>query len=134
MDDILTRLKCFSAFFGVVLGWLFGDENYILCVLIAFVIIDYITGVLLAIYEKKLSSDIGYKGISKKAMIFLLVAVGNLLDKYIIGSGSSIRTMLIMFYIANEGISISENAGKMGLPLPQKLKDILAQLHSKDDK
>ncbi|MDU6266779.1 MAG: phage holin family protein [Anaerocolumna aminovalerica] len=90
-----------------------------------------ITGVLVAIYNKKVSSEIGFKGISKKVMMFALVALGNIMC--IIGSGSSIRIMIIMFYLSNEGISIIENAGNMGLPLPQKLKDIIQQINNRDD-
>ncbi len=101
--------------------------------LIAFVAIDYITGVLVAIHNRTVSSEIGFKGISKKVMIFALVALGNIIDQNIISSGSSIRTMIIMFYLSNEGISIIENAGKIGLPLPQKLKAILRQLNKSDN-
>ncbi|MBU5334316.1 phage holin family protein [Anaerocolumna aminovalerica] len=92
-----------------------------------------ILGVLVAIYNKKVSSEIGFKGISKKVMMFALVALGNIIDQCIIGSGSSIRIMIVMFYLSNEGISIIENAGNMGLPLPQKLKDIIQQINNRDD-
>lgn len=108
-----------------------GGFDSLIYALIAFVAIDYVTGVLLAVCEKKVSSDIGFKGIFKKIMIFVLVSLGNIIDQYIIGSGSSLRTMLIMFYLSNEGISIIENAGKIGLPLPQKLKDVIRQLNNK---
>ena len=115
-----------------VLGWLFGGFDSLIYALIAFVVIDYITGVLLAICNKKVSSKIGYKGISKKVFIFLLVGAGNIADKYIIGTGSSLRSMLIMFYLSNEGISIIENAGNLGLPMPQKLKDIFKEIGKND--
>ena len=115
-----------------VLGWLFGGFDSLIYALIAFVVIDYITGVLLAICNKKVSSKIGYKGISKKVFIFLLVGAGNIADKYIIGTGSSLRSMLIMFYLTNEGISIIENAGNLGLPMPQKLKDIFKEIGKND--
>lgn len=91
-------------------------------------VIDYLTGVLAAIYERKLSSEVGFKGIAKKVVIFCLVALGNIIDVQIIGEGSVIRTAIIFFYISNEGISIVENAGRLGLPVPQKLKDVLEQL------
>jgi toxin secretion/phage lysis holin len=133
MNEILDNFKIVLALSGGVLGWIFGGFNSLIYALIAFVI-DYFTGVLLAIYEKKLSSNIGFKGISKKVMMFALVALGNIIDQHIIGSGSSLRTMLIMFYLSNEGISIIENAGKMGLPLPQKLKDVIQQLNGSNDK
>jgi toxin secretion/phage lysis holin len=129
--DVMDKFKWMIALVGGVLGWIFGSLDFLFYVLVTFVAIDYISGVLLAIYERKVSSDIGYKGITKKVMIFLLVAVGNLIDQYLIGSGSSLKTMIIMFYTMNEGISIIENAGKMGMPLPQKLKDILTQLQEK---
>ena len=95
-----------------------------------FVVIDYITGILLATYEKNVSSNIGYKGIARKIMIFIIVGVDNIIDRYIIGTGSSLRMMLILFYLTNEEISIIENTGKMGIPLPQKLKDIITQLQN----
>lgn len=129
---MLINLKKFLVLSSGVIGWYFGEINSLLYALIAFVTIDYVSGVLLAILEKKLSSEIGFKGISKKVMIFVLIGLGNIIDQYIIGSGSSLRTMLIMFYLSNEGISILENATKIGLPLPQKLKDILLQLSKTD--
>ncbi|HVJ49841.1 MAG TPA: phage holin family protein [Desulfitobacterium sp.] len=120
------------ALLGGVLGWLLGGFNSLAYALVAFMSIDYITGVLLAIYEKNVSSDIGFKGICKKVLIFVLVSLGNIIDQYIIGSGSSLRTILIMFYLSNEGISILENAAKMGVPFPQKLKDVLQQINNTD--
>ncbi len=97
----------------------------VFCLWVAFVAIDYASGVLLAIYEKQVSSNIGFKGICRNVLIFALVSLGNIIDRHIIGSGSVLRTMLIMFYVSNEGISILENAAKMGVPFPQKLKDVL---------
>ena len=119
---------------GGALGWLFGGFDSLIYALIAFVVIDYITGVFLAILIREVSSEIGFKGICKKAMLFIMVAVGNIIDNYVIGSGSSIRTMLIMFYLSNEGISIIENVALIGLPIPQKLKDVIQQLKNTDDK
>lgn len=128
MDTFLNYCKITIVLLGGFEGWVFGSLDSLFYALIAFMTIDYITGRLLAIYEKKVSSDIGFKGICKKGLIFALVALGNVIDQYIIGSGSSIRTMLIMFYVSNEGISILENAAKMGIPFPQRLKDILQQI------
>jgi toxin secretion/phage lysis holin len=125
VDMFLHYFKIMLALLGGVSGWLLGGVDSLVYALDAFVAIDYVTGVLLAIYETKISSDIGFKGICKKVLIFALVALGNIIDQYIIGSGSSIRTMLIMFYLSNEGISILENAAKMEVPFPQKLKDVL---------
>ena len=119
---------------GGVLGWLFGGFDSLIYALIAFVALDYVTGVLLAIREKKVSSEIGFHGICKKVMIFALVTLGHVIDQYVIGSGSSLRTMLIMFYLSNEGISIIKNASEMGVPVPDKLKGILQQLNKNSSK
>lgn len=108
-----------------------GGWDMALQVLVALVIVDYITGVIVAIFEKKLSSEIGGKGIAKKVMIFALVYVACLVDK---ATGSEVFRMLtILFYCANEGISVLENAGKLGVPYPKQLKDILIQLKQKND-
>ena len=118
---------------GGWLGWFLGGCDGLIYALIAFVVIDYITGVMCAVINKKLSSEIGFRGIFRKVLIFLLVGVGNIVDKQLIGSGSVIRTAVVFFYLSNEGISIIENAGILGLPIPQKLKDVLAQLKGKGD-
>ena len=102
--------------------------------LIAFVVIDYITGVMCAIADKSLSSAIGFKGICRKVLIFALVGVGHILDTQVIGNGSVMRTAVIFFYISNEGVSLIENAVHLGLPVPQKLKDVLEQLHERGEK
>lgn len=128
MDTAADDFKMISALLGGVLGWFLGERNPLFYALISFAVLDYISGVMLAVCQKKISSKIGYRGIVKKAMIFILVGLGNVIDNYIIGSGSSIRTMLIMFYLSNEGISILENAANIGLPLPKKLKDVLMQI------
>lgn len=117
---------------GGYLGWLLGGVDGFLYALIAFVIIDYVTGIMLAILQRKLSSDIGFKGIFKKVLIFTMVAIGNTIDAYIIQNGSAIRTAVIFFYLSNEGISIIENAANIGLPIPQKLREVLAQLGKED--
>ena len=104
MNEPLNNYKIALALLGGIWGWIFGESNPLIYALIAFVAIDYITGVLLAIRERRVSSKIGFKGISKKIMIFVLVAVGNIIDQYILNSGSSLKTMIIMFYISNEGI------------------------------
>ncbi|KGI44841.1 holin [Clostridium tetani] len=95
---------------------------------IAFVVIDYLTGIMASILEQKLSSEVGFRGIFKKILIFVLVGVANIIDSYLISSGNAIRTTVIFFYISNEGISILENATRIGLPVPDKLKNILEQL------
>ncbi len=118
---------------GGLLGWYLGGLDGFLYALITFVVVDYITGVLRAIVEKKLSSRIGAHGIAKKVAIFLVVGIGHLIDTYLIsGTGAPLRTAVIFFYIANEGVSLLENATAIGLPVPEKLKEVLAQLHGKD--
>ena len=111
--------------------WTFDGFLY---ALVALMVADYITGVMCAIVEKKLSSEIGFKGIFKKVLIFILVGVGHLIDTNLIGDGSVLRTAIIFFYCSNEGVSMLENAGRLGLPIPEKLKDILVQLHNKGGK
>lgn len=133
MDNIFKWIKVFCTAIGGYLGLFLGGWDGFLYALLVFVIIDYITGVMVAIIQKKLSSEIGFVGICKKVLIFLLVAVGYIIDSKIIGQGGVIRTAIIFFYISNEGISIIENAGLIGLPIPQKLKDVLAQIKDKGD-
>lgn len=101
---------------------------------IAFVVIDYITGIMCAVADKKLSSAVGFKGICKKVLIFALVGLGHILDTRVIGAGSVLRTAVIFFYLSNEGISLLENAAHLGLPVPKKLKDVLEQLHKRSEK
>jgi toxin secretion/phage lysis holin len=101
--------------------------------LITFVVIDYITGVMCAITDKTLSSEVGFKGICRKVLIFLLVGIANILDVQVIGTGSVLRTAVIFFYLSNEGISLLENAAYLGLPVPQKVKTVLEQLHDRSE-
>lgn len=134
MNLDINYLRVVFVTIGSVISWFLGVFDSLIYALIAFVAIDYITGILLAIQNKKISSKIGFKGIFKKFSIFLLVSVGNIIDKYILCSGSSLRTLLIMFYLSNEAISIIENVGMLGLPVPKKLKDIVQQLNNHDSK
>lgn len=124
-----SNLQVGFAAIGGWLGWVLGGYDGFLYTLIAFVVIDYITGFMAAIVEQKLSSEIGFKGIFKKVLIFTMVAIGHILDSRIIGDGSVMRTAVIFFYLSNEGISIIENTSRVGLPIPEKLKDILVQLN-----
>ena len=119
---------------GGWLGWLLGGWVGLLYALLAFVVIDYITGIMCALVDKKLSSEVGFKGIFKKVLIFALVGVGHILDTRIIGAGSVLRTAVIFFYLSNEGVSLLENAAYLGLPIPQKLKSVLEQLHDRSEK
>lgn len=116
-----------------ICGFVWGEINGLLLALIAFMVLDYITGLSVAVVKKELSSAVGFKGIFKKVLILILVGVGNILDVHVLGEGSVCRSAVIGFYLANEGISILENAGKLGLPLPKKLVEILKQLKSKED-
>lgn len=119
---------------GGWLGWFLGGYDGLIYALAAFVIADYATGVMCAISDKKLSSGVGFQGIFKKVLIFILVGIANILDVQVIGSGSVLRTAVIFFYISNEGVSLLENAGHLGLPIPGKMKEILEQLHDRDEK
>ena len=123
----------FSALGGWI-GFFLGGCDGLLYALIAFVTIDYITGVMCAVADHNLSSEVGFKGIAKKVLIFLLVGIGHILDTQVIGSGSVLRTAVIFFYISNEGVSLVENAAHLGLPIPTKLKDVLEQLHDRAEK
>lgn len=131
---MLDNIKFVFTAVGAFLGSLLGGMDGLLYALLIFVVVDYVSGVLVAIVNKKLSSEVGFKGLVKKVLIFALVVVGNLLDVKVIGTGATFRTAVIMFYIANEGISILENVSNLGLPFPNKLKDILIQLKSDNDK
>lgn len=126
-------MQCVFAAIGGALGAVLGGWDGFLYALIAFVVIDYLTGVLVAILNHKLSSSVGFHGIVKKVVIFFLVAVAHIIDAYIIQNGSVIRTAVIFFYLSNEGISILENVSLLGLPVPQKLKDVLEQLKDNEE-
>lgn len=117
-----------TAALGGFVGWFLGGFDGFLYALLAFVIIDYLTGVVVAVLEKKLSSEVGFRGIMKKVFIFCLVAVGHIVDTQLIRGGSTIRTAVSFFYLSNEGISILENVAMIGLPIPEKLKAVLEQL------
>lgn len=133
MKDIWSICQFCLATLGGWIGYFFGGLDGLMIALICFVCIDYITGVACAIVTKTLSSQTGFRGIAKKVCIFLLVGVANILDKQFIGTGSALRSAVIIFYLSNEGISLLENAGHLGLPIPEKLKDILEQLHDKNE-
>ncbi|WP_010651578.1 phage holin family protein [Oceanobacillus massiliensis] len=133
MKQVTEWIQIGFAAIGGFLGYFLGGFDGFLYALVTFVVIDYITGFMVAVIEKKLSSEIGFRGIFKKVLIFCLVGIGHMIDMHLIQSGSVIRTAVIFFYISNEGISIIENAALIGLPVPKKLKDILAQLKDKDE-
>lgn len=132
MKAIWTTFQLGISSIGAYIGYSLGGWDGFLYALVAFVVIDYLTGIMVAILEKKLSSDIGFRGIFKKVLIFSLVAIAHIIDSQIIRTGSAIRTAVIFFYLSNEGISIIENTAKIGLPIPEKLKAVLEQLNKED--
>ena len=131
MKQIWSGIQIAFTAFGGFLGWFLGGFDGFLYALIAFAVIDYITGVMCAITDKKLSSSVGFKGICRKVLIFTLVGVGNIVDVYVLGQGGVLRTAIIFFYLSNEGVSIMENTAHLGLPIPAKLKEVLEQLHER---
>jgi len=116
---------------GGWVGYFLGGCDGLMYALLAFVVIDYITGMMCAVADKKLSSEVGFRGICRKVLIFLLVGIANVLDVNVVGSGSVLRTAVIFFYISNEGVSLLENAAHLGLPIPEKMKAVLEQLHDR---
>lgn len=134
MKEFWNTIQLVFAAIGGWLGYFLGGCDGLLIALVVFVVVDYLTGVMCAIADHKLSSAVGFKGICRKVLIFLLVGIANILDMQVIGSGSVLRTAVIFFYISNEGVSLVENAAHLGLPVPDKLKDVLEQLHDRDGK
>ncbi|MCG4500209.1 phage holin family protein [[Ruminococcus] torques] len=134
MKEFWNTIQLIFTGIGGWLGYFLGGWDGLLYALIAFVAIDYVTGVMCAISNHTLSSEVGFKGICRKVLIFLLVGIGSILDARVIGSGSVLRTAVIFFYISNEGVSILENAARLGLPVPEKIKVVLEQLHDRSAK
>ena len=131
MKEFWNTIQLIFSAVGGWLGYFLGGCDGLLYALIAFVVIDYITGVMCAIINKQLSSEVGFKGIFRKVLIFLLVGIANIIDVQVIGTGTVLRTAVIFFYISNEGVSLLENAGHLGLPIPEKIKTVLEQLHDR---
>lgn len=128
MKNILSTAKLVFTAIGGFLGYILGGNDSFLYALIVFMVADYLTGLMLSALEKKTSSKVGFRGIFRKILIFVMVAIGHIVDAYLIGNGGAIRMAVIFFYISNEGISIIENSAALGLPIPEKLKDVLVQL------
>ncbi len=128
----MEQIRSVIAVIGGILGGVLGGVDGFLYALIVLMIVDYTSGVLVAIDKKALSSDIGRKGITKKVYILLMVVVGNIVDTYVFKQGYAVRTAVIFFYIANECISVTENAANLGLPVPKKLVEVLVQLKSEE--
>jgi toxin secretion/phage lysis holin len=134
MKDFIYTFKLIFTAIGGSIGYFLGGFDGLIFALVAFVIIDYITGLMAAVIEKKLSSEIGFKGIFKKVLIFILVGIGHTIDFYLIEKGSAVRTAVIFFYLSNEGLSIIENASRIGLPVPEQLKIVFRELRKEDKK
>lgn len=130
MDNFL---RIFIGVGGATVTYLFGGWSTLLQILLVFIIVDYLTGLLAAWYEAKLNSKVGFRGIGKKIMILVLVAVAHSLDK-VLGGNSFVQDAVIFFYLANELLSILENAGKTGLPIPSALTKAVAVLNQKSEK
>ena len=119
---------------GGWLGYFVGGIDGMMIALIVLMVLDYITGVMCAVMDKKLSSAVGFKGICKKVLILMLVGVANIIDVHVVGNGSALRGAVICFYLSNEGLSLLENAAYIGLPVPERLKEVLSQLHRREEK
>lgn len=134
MKEFWNVVQAVFAAVGGWLGYFLGGCDGLLYALLVFVVLDYITGIMCAVADQKLSSAVGFKGICRKVLIFALVGIGHLLDTQVIGTGSVLRTAVIFFYISNEGLSLVENAAYLGLPIPSKLHKVLEQLHDRAEK
>lgn len=134
MKEFWNVIQATFAALGGWLGYFLGGCDGLLYALLAFVVLDYITGIMCAVVDQKLSSAVGFKGICRKVLIFALVGIGHLLDTQVIGSGSVLRTAVIFFYISNERLSLVENAAYLGFPIPTKLHKVLEQLHDRSEK
>lgn len=134
IDLIWTKLQMAFSIIGGWLGYFVGGVDGLMTALIIFMVIDYITGLMCAVADKKLSSAVGFKGICKKVLIILLVGVAHIVDLHVVGTGSALRFAVVCFYLSNEGVSLLENAAHLGLPIPDKLKTVLEQLHDRDGK
>lgn len=134
MKGFWNGIQIVFTMIGGWLGYFLGGCDGLLIALVMFVVMDYISGVMCAIADKTLSSEVGFKGICRKVLIFVLVGIANILDVQVIGTGSVLRTAIIFFYISNEGISLLENAGYLGLPIPEKIKTVLEQLHDRAER
>lgn len=133
MKEFWSMVQLVFTGIGGWLGYFLGGCDGLILALLLFVVADYITGIMCAIADKKLSSEVGFKGICRKVLIFMLVGIANVLDAQVIGNGSILRTAVIFFYLSNEGISLLENAAHLGLPIPEKLKKVLEQLHDRSE-
>ena len=133
MKEFWNVIQLVFTALGGWLGYFLGGCDGLLVALVVFAVTDYITGLMCAVIDKRLSSEVGFKGICRKVLIFILVGIANILDVQVIGTGSILRTAVIFFYLSNEGVSLLENAAYLGLPIPEKLKNVLEQLHERPE-
>ncbi len=134
IDIIWAKIQMAFTALGGWIGYFVGGVDGLMTALLIFMVLDYITGLMCAIADKQLSSAVGFKGICKKVLILMLVGLANIVDLHVVGTGSALRGAVICFYLSNEGLSLLENAAHIGLPVPDKLKDVLAQLHRREEK
>lgn len=134
MKDFWNVIQLLISALGGWLGYFLGGCDGLLYALLAFVVIDHITGVMCAVNDHTLYSEVGFRGICRKVLIFMLVGIANILDADVVGTGSVLRTAVIFFYISNEGVSLLENAAHLGLPVPEKIKAVLEQIHNRAEK
>lgn len=134
MKEFWNSIQVVFTGIGGWLGYFLGGCDGLLIALVVFALFDYLSGVMCAVHDKKLSSAVGFKGICRKVLIFILVGVANIIDVYVLGEVGILRTAVIFFYLSNEGLSLVENAAHLGLPIPEKLKAVLEQLHDRAEK
>lgn len=133
IDIIWAKVQAAVAAIGGYLGYFVGGVDGLMTALLIFMVLDYITGLMCAIADKKLSSAVSFKGICKKVLIIMLVGVAHIVDLHVVGTGDALRSAVVCFYLSNESVSMLENAAHLGLPIPEKLKSVLAQLHGRED-
>lgn len=133
IDIVWAKIQMAFTAIGGWIGYFVGGVDGLITALLIFMVLDYVTGLMCAIADKKLSSAVGFKGICKKVLIIMLVGVAHVVDLHVVGTGDALRSAVVCFYLSNEGVSMLENAAHLGLPVPDKLKGILAQLHGRMD-
>lgn len=133
IDIVWAKIQMAVAAIGGWLGYFLGGMDGLMIALIIFMVLDYITGLMCAVIDKKLSSAVGFKGICKKVLILMLVGVAHIVDLHVVGTGDALRSAVVCFYLSNESVSMLENAAHLGLPIPEKLKSVLVQLHGRID-
>ena len=134
IDLVWAKVQMAVTAAGGWLGYFLGGMDGLLIALMVLVALDYLTGLMCAIADKKLSSEVGFRGLFRKVLIFALVGVAHIVDTHVVASGAAVRSAVICFYLSNEGLSVLENSAHLGLPIPERLKEILAQLHNRPDK